>query len=110
LISEVREVWTYKYIVDMQKVALTKMSTRNLPGGKGRQARKADSLTAICELIVYKMWEAQHLTTQWASRVCYRYNFLYIFADELFLVIEVVYILPLQCFDMGRESRDVLHC
>jgi hypothetical protein len=28
---------------------LTEMSTRNLPGGKGRLARKADNLTAICE-------------------------------------------------------------
>jgi hypothetical protein len=28
---------------------LTKMITRNLPGGKGRPARKADNLTAICE-------------------------------------------------------------
>jgi hypothetical protein len=28
------------------------MSTRNLPGGKGRPARKADNLTAICEPIV----------------------------------------------------------
>jgi hypothetical protein len=26
--------------------------TRNLPGGKGRPARKADNLTAICEPIV----------------------------------------------------------
>jgi hypothetical protein len=31
---------------------LTEMSTRNLPGGKGRPARKADNLTAICEPIV----------------------------------------------------------
>jgi hypothetical protein len=31
---------------------LTEMSTRNLPGGKGRPARKADKLTAICEPIV----------------------------------------------------------
>jgi hypothetical protein len=31
---------------------LTEMSTRNLPGGKGRSARKADNLTAICESIV----------------------------------------------------------
>jgi hypothetical protein len=30
---------------------LTEMSTRNLPVGKGRPARKAD-LTAICEPIV----------------------------------------------------------
>jgi hypothetical protein len=28
---------------------LTEMSTRNIPGGKGRQAHKADNLTAICE-------------------------------------------------------------
>jgi hypothetical protein len=31
---------------------LTEMSIRNLPGGKGRPARKADNLTAICEPIV----------------------------------------------------------
>jgi hypothetical protein len=28
---------------------LTEMSTRNLPGGKGRPARRADNLTAICK-------------------------------------------------------------
>jgi hypothetical protein len=28
---------------------LTEMSTRNLPGGKGRPALKADNLTAACE-------------------------------------------------------------
>jgi hypothetical protein len=27
---------------------LTEMSTRHLPGGKGRPVRKADNLTAIC--------------------------------------------------------------
>jgi hypothetical protein len=31
---------------------LTDMSTRNNPGVKGRAARKADNLTAICEPIV----------------------------------------------------------
>jgi hypothetical protein len=31
---------------------LTEMSTRNLSGGKGRPARKADNLAAICEPIV----------------------------------------------------------
>jgi hypothetical protein len=31
---------------------LTEMNTRNLPGGKGRPASKADNLTAICEPIV----------------------------------------------------------
>jgi hypothetical protein len=31
---------------------LTGMSTRNVPGGKGRPACKVDNLTAICEPIV----------------------------------------------------------
>jgi hypothetical protein len=31
---------------------LTEMSTKNFPGGKRQQARKADNLIAICELIV----------------------------------------------------------
>jgi hypothetical protein len=31
---------------------LTEMSTRNIPGGEEQPARKADSLTAICEPIV----------------------------------------------------------
>jgi hypothetical protein len=31
---------------------VTEMSTRNLPGGKGWLALKADNLTAICEPIV----------------------------------------------------------
>jgi hypothetical protein len=31
--------------------ALIEMNTRNLSGGKGRQVRKADNLTAICEQI-----------------------------------------------------------
>jgi hypothetical protein len=32
--------------------SLTEMSTRNLPGGKGRPAREADNLTVIGEPIV----------------------------------------------------------
>jgi hypothetical protein len=31
---------------------LTEMSTRNIPGGKGRPALKADDLAVICEPIV----------------------------------------------------------
>jgi hypothetical protein len=31
--------------------AVTEMSARNLPGGEGRLAHKADNLTAICEQI-----------------------------------------------------------
>jgi hypothetical protein len=45
---------------------LTEMSTRNLPGGEGRQARRADgadNLTAICE--------PRRLTTLTASTACY---------------------------------------
>jgi hypothetical protein len=37
---------------------LTEMSTRNLPGGKGRLSREAD-LTAICKPIFWKIWEAR---------------------------------------------------
>jgi hypothetical protein len=32
--------------------SLTEMSIRNVPGGKGRPALKADNLTEICELNV----------------------------------------------------------
>jgi hypothetical protein len=53
---------------------LTEMSNRNLPRDEGRPARKADNLTAICELIVYKMWEPRRLTTLWASTAYYSYS------------------------------------
>jgi hypothetical protein len=61
---------------------LTEMSTRNIPEGKGHPARKADSLTAICEPIAYKMWEPQHLTTLWASTARYRDTFTYRFTPS----------------------------
>jgi hypothetical protein len=35
-----------------QSFTFPQISIRNLPGGKGRPARKADNLTAICEPIV----------------------------------------------------------
>jgi hypothetical protein len=54
---------------------LTEMSTRNIPGGEGRLARKADNITAICEPTVYKMWEPQHLTALWVSMARYRDTF-----------------------------------
>jgi hypothetical protein len=54
---------------------LTEMSTRNLPGGKGRPASEADNLIAICEPIVYKMWEPRRLTTLWAFTAGYRDRF-----------------------------------
>jgi hypothetical protein len=51
---------------------LTEMSTRNLRGGKRRPTRKDDSLNAIYEPIVSKMWEPRRLTTLWVSTACYR--------------------------------------
>jgi hypothetical protein len=58
---------------------LTEMSTRNFPGDKGRQARQADNLTAICKLTVYIMWEPLCLTTLWDSMACYRDSFAFFY-------------------------------
>jgi hypothetical protein len=63
---------------------LTETSTRNLPGaggggGKGRPARKADNLTAICEPIVLIMWDPRRLTILWAFTACYRDSFTFFF-------------------------------
>jgi hypothetical protein len=55
------------------------MSTRNLVGNKGRPARKAENLTAICESTAY--------TTVRASTACYRVGFTLSF---------VTYVLPEQ--------------
>jgi hypothetical protein len=46
------------------------MSTRKLPGGKGRSVLKADNLTAIYKPTV--LLEPQPLTTLWVSTTCYR--------------------------------------
>jgi hypothetical protein len=54
---------------------LTEMSTRNLSKGKERPLLKADNLTAVCEPIVYKMWEPRRLTTLWAFTACYTDSF-----------------------------------
>jgi hypothetical protein len=62
---------------------LTEMSTRNLPGGKGWLARGADNLTAICQPIVYKMWEPQRLTSLWAFTACYRDSFIFFYLYHL---------------------------
>jgi hypothetical protein len=46
-------------------MALTKVSTRNLPGGGGGDRGhnlKADNFAEICEPIVYKIRDPQHLT------------------------------------------------
>jgi hypothetical protein len=63
---------------------LTEMSTRKIPGGKGRRVRKADNLTAICEPIVYKMWEPPPLIPLWAFTACYRDSFTLFFCGALY--------------------------
>jgi hypothetical protein len=60
---------------------LTEMSTSRLPGDKGRLARKADNLTVIRKLIVYKIWEeSQSLTTWCSSTACYRDSFTFLYS------------------------------
>jgi hypothetical protein len=54
---------------------LTEMSTRNVPGGKERPAREVDNFTAICEPIVWILWDLQRLTTLRASMAWYRDSF-----------------------------------
>jgi hypothetical protein len=51
-------------------------STRNIPEGKGRPARKAHNLTVIYEPIFSKMSESRRLTTLWGSDASYRDGFL----------------------------------
>jgi hypothetical protein len=54
---------------------LTEISTRSFPGGKAPPARKADNFIAICEPIVWIMWDPQHLTLLWASTAFYGKSF-----------------------------------
>jgi hypothetical protein len=63
------------------KQPLSEMSTRNLPWGNGRPARKADNLTAICEPIVQKMWEPRRLTPLLASIASYTNSFAFLWED-----------------------------
>jgi hypothetical protein len=60
---------------------LTEISTRNLPGGKGRPVHKADNLTAICEPIgKCKSFDVSQ--TLWVSTACYSDSFTFTFYDE----------------------------
>jgi hypothetical protein len=77
--------------------SLTEMSTRNLPGGKGRPARKPDNLIAISKPIV---WEPRRLTTLCTSTACYR--------DGLQLYLSLLLADPvigsiLNCLSCGQE-------
>jgi hypothetical protein len=67
-------MYPYAYVIITCLFCL-EMSTRNLPGGKGRPVRKAEKLTAICEPTVQKMWEPRRLTTLWAFTACYMDSF-----------------------------------
>jgi hypothetical protein len=58
---------------------LTEMSTRNLPCGKGWPVCKADNLTILCYLIVYKMWYPWHVTTLWTPMDNFTFSFLFLF-------------------------------
>jgi hypothetical protein len=58
---------------------LTEMSTKNLPGVKGRPSRKADSLTAAFVPTVKKMWEPRRPTNLLASKAGYRVSFTFLF-------------------------------
>jgi hypothetical protein len=49
---------------------LTKMSTRNFPGGKKGPAHRVDNLATTYEPNVWKMWEPQPLATIRASTTC----------------------------------------
>jgi hypothetical protein len=44
-------------------------------GSITRPEREADYLTAICDPIVYTMWDPQHLPTLEVSTACYRDSF-----------------------------------
>jgi hypothetical protein len=62
-------------LMPWNRLSLREMSARNLPGGKGRLARKGDNLDAICEPTIKKTWKPRRLTTLWASTACYRDSF-----------------------------------
>jgi hypothetical protein len=56
---------------------LTEMSTRNIPGSKGRPAHRAENLTAICEHCLETV-EASMSHNLMASTTCYRDSFTFL--------------------------------
>jgi hypothetical protein len=48
-----------------------------------RPARKADSLTAICESIVKTLLDPQHLISLWATTACYGDSFTLLYVDDV---------------------------
>jgi hypothetical protein len=76
-------IWIQACNLGMEQVRFH-LCTWKLPGGKGRPARKADNITAICEPTVWKIWEPRRLTTLWTSTACYRDSFSFIALRSLF--------------------------
>jgi hypothetical protein len=62
----------------------------------------ADNLTAICDPIVYKMWEPRHLTTLWASTASYRDSFTFF----TFLTCMYNTLMSIFAFNIPRQSAD----
>jgi hypothetical protein len=63
-------------------------------------AHKADNLTAICEPIVYRMWESRHFTTLWAFTACYRSSFtnkVVLIVQESSCVVELITVFEISC-------------
>jgi hypothetical protein len=48
-------------------------------GSKVQSVRRADNRAAICEPIVYIMWDPRHLTTLYASMASYGDSFTFTF-------------------------------
>jgi hypothetical protein len=71
--------------------------------GKGRQAREADNLIAICEPIVQKMWEPRRLSTLWAFMACYRDSFTFLH-EHLCSIISYIIILTAEVLAWANLS------
>jgi hypothetical protein len=46
-----------------------------------------DNFTAICEPILYTLWDPRYLTTLYASTACYRDSFIYLFFCITWIVV-----------------------
>jgi hypothetical protein len=79
-------------------------------GSKGRPARKADYLTAICEPIVYKIWNPERLTTLWASVACYRDSFTFTirYRIQLFWVRTTWRTMEVTFYEILTRSRQMM--
>jgi hypothetical protein len=69
---------------------LTEMCTWTVSRSKGLPVGQADNLTAICDPIIKKMWELQHLAAVWANTAFYRNNcavFFFIENQESILIL-----------------------